>query len=61
MVRTVRAPAGAGYEGHSEGIVDTLNDLLNKAEAQPRGARKTEAADLHNCQMFKQSLVGEVK
>ena len=39
----------------------SLNDVLNKAEAQLCDARKTEAADLHNYQMFKQSLVGEVK
>jgi chromosome segregation ATPase len=28
------APAAANYEGHSGGIVDTLTDLLEKAEAQ---------------------------
>ena len=41
--------------------MDTLNDLLDRAEAQLDDARKTETADLHNYQMLKQSLVDEVK
>merc|ERR1712048_1340758 len=48
-------------EGHSGGIVDTLGDLLEKAQAQLDDARKTETADLHNFQMLKQSLVDEIK
>ena len=55
------APAASVSEGHSGGIVDTLNDLLDRAEAQLDDARKTETADLHNYQMLKQSLVDEVK
>ena len=43
------------------GIVDTLNDLLEKASSQLDDARKTETADLHNFQMLKQSLVDEIK
>ena len=41
--------------------MDTLNGLLDRAEAQLDDARKTETADLHNYQMLKQSLVDEVK
>merc|ERR1712048_613870 len=48
-------------EGHSGGIVDTLGDLLEKAQAQLDDARKTETADLHNFQMLRQSLVDEIK
>ena len=55
------APAASVYGGHGGGIVDTLNDLLDRAEAQLDDARKTETADLHNYQMLKQSLVDEVK
>ena len=55
------APAASVYEGHGGGIVDTLNGLLDRAEAQLDDARKTETADLHNYQMLKQSLVDEVK
>ena len=55
------APAASIYEGHSGGIVDTLNDLLEKASSQLDDARKTDTADLHNFQMQKQSLVDEIK
>ena len=55
------APAASVYGGHGGGIVDTLNDLLDRAEAQLDDARKTETADLHDYQMLKQSLVDEVK
>ena len=48
------APASSVYECHSRGIVDTLNDLFDKAEVQLDDARKTD-------QMLKQSLVDEVK
>ena len=45
------APAASVYGGHGGGIVDTLNDLLDRAEAQLDDARKTETADLHNYQI----------
>ena len=50
-----------GYAFVFGGIVDTLNDLLEKASSQLDDARKTETADLHNFQMLKQSLVDEIK
>ena len=37
------------------GIVNTRNDLLEKASAQLHDARKTKTADLHNFKMLKQS------
>ena len=55
------APASSVYECHSGGIVDTLDDLFDKAEVQLDDARKTETVDPHNYQMLKQSLVDEVK
>merc|ERR1719273_792800 len=55
------APAAATYEGHSSGIIDTLGDLLDKAEAQLADARKKETAALHNFEMLKQSLEDELK
>ena len=55
------APAASVYEGHSGGIVDTLNDLLEKASSQLDEAQKTETTDLNNFQLLKQSLVDEIK
>merc|ERR1719235_2596959 len=50
------APAAAVYEGHSDGIIGTLEGLTEKAEAQLDKARKTEATSVQNYQMLKQSL-----
>ena len=50
-----------GYAFVFEGIVDTPNDLWEKASSQLDVARKTDTADLHNFQMQKQSLVDEIK
>merc|ERR1719393_966406 len=55
------APAGAVYEGHSGGILDTLGDLMEKAQGQLDDARKKETTALHNFQMLKQSLEDEIK
>merc|ERR1719270_108183 len=57
----VGAPAAATYAGHSSGIIDTLGDLLDKAEAQLADARTKETASLHNFEMLKQSLEDELK
>merc|ERR1719379_57321 len=54
------APAAAVYEGHSDGIIGSLEDLLGKAEGQLEKARKDEQSSLHNYQMLKQSLTDEV-
>merc|ERR1719492_369204 len=55
------APAASVYESHSGGIVETLEGLLDKAEAQLDKARKTETAATHNFEMLKQSLEDEIK
>merc|ERR550537_1253803 len=57
----VNAPAAAVYEGHSGGIIATLEGLLEKAEAQLGTARKTETSNLHNYEIMKQALTDEVK
>merc|ERR1719271_366959 len=57
----VNAPAAAVYEGHSGGIIDTLESLLEKAEAQLDTARKTETSNLHNYEILKQSLTDSIK
>jgi len=57
----VGAPAAATYEGHSSGIIDTLGDLLDKAETQLADARNKETSALHNFEMLKQSLEDELK
>jgi len=55
------APDAAVYEGHSGGIIDTLEDLTAKAQGQLAEARKTETSSLHNFEMLKQSLVDQIK
>merc|ERR1719359_2534963 len=55
------APAASVYEGHSDGIVATLEGLTEKAEGQLDKARKTETSSLQNYQMLKQSLTDEIK
>merc|ERR1719393_476976 len=55
------APAAKVYEGHSGGIVDTLQGLLDKAEAQLDTATKKETNARHNFEMLKQSLTDEMK
>jgi len=55
------APAAAVYEGHSDGIIGTLEDLLEKAEGQLEKARKTEETSAHNFAMLEQSLTDEIE
>jgi len=50
------APAAAAYKSHSSGIVDTLEDLKEKAEEQLASLRKEEVNARHNYEMLKQSL-----
>jgi cell division protein FtsL len=54
------APDPAAYKAHSEGIIGTLEDLLEKAEAQLDTAQKTESANRQNYAMLKQSLEDEI-
>merc|ERR1719335_559765 len=57
----LNAPDAAVYEGHSGGIIQTLEGLLEKAEAQLDTARKTETSNLHNFEILKQALTDEIK
>merc|ERR1719321_850845 len=50
------APAADVYEGHGGGIIDTLNSMLEKAQAQLAEASKKEETALQNFEMLKQSL-----
>ena len=50
------APASAVYESHSANILDTLEDLKEKAEEQLSAVRKAESNAAHNFAMVKQSL-----
>ncbi|CAK0830759.1 unnamed protein product [Prorocentrum cordatum] len=54
------APSAAVYEGHSAGIVATLTDLLEKAQAQLQAAMGTETGNLHAFQQLKQSIEDEI-
>merc|ERR1719189_1082831 len=54
------APAGAVYAGQSAGIVDTLQDLAEKAESQLSDTRRKETAARHNYEMLRQSLNDEI-
>merc|ERR1719163_74401 len=49
-------PAAAVYEGHSGGIIDTLEGLLEKAKTSLETARAKEAENVQNFQMLKQGL-----
>jgi len=55
------APAAAVYKSHSGSIIDTLEDLAEKAEAELSDARKQETTALHNFEMLKQSLSDQIK
>merc|ERR1719408_18139 len=55
------APDPAAYKGHSDGIIGTLEDLLEKAETQLEAAQKTETSNKNNFEMLKQSLEDEMK
>merc|ERR1719420_2334449 len=55
------APDPAVYKSKSGGIVDVLNDLLEKAQAQLEDARKAEMNAQHNYDMLKQELDDSIK
>merc|ERR1719221_1311275 len=50
------APAADVYESHSGNIVETLQDLMEKAEAQLADARAKETTSAHEFESLKQSL-----
>jgi len=49
-------PAAAVYKSHSSGIIDVLEDMKEKAEAELKDLRNEETGSLHNYNMLKQSL-----
>merc|ERR1712194_603087 len=55
------APAAAVYKSQSGGIVDTIQDLLEKAEDQLADIRKTETKNTNNFGLLEQSLEDEIK
>merc|ERR1719440_2213438 len=55
------APDAAVYEGHSGGIIETLESLLEKATDQLDTARKTETSNIQTFQTLKQSLEDEIR
>merc|ERR1719443_625040 len=55
------APAAAVYEGKSGGIIETMQDLYEKAEAQLGEARATETKAVQAYQMLASSLKDEIK
>merc|ERR1719412_3445424 len=54
------APEAATYEGHSSGIIETLENLLEEAEGQLSEARKEETSSKNNYEMLKQSLEDDI-
>merc|ERR1719316_482739 len=55
------APAAQVYKNKSGGIIETMQDLYEKGEAQLEEARKTETKNLQAYQMLAQSLKDEIK
>merc|ERR1719313_1327443 len=55
------APAAAVYKGQSGGIIETMQDLFEKAESQLEEARNTEKKALQAYQMLAQGLKDEIK
>merc|ERR1719267_239825 len=54
------APDPAAYKTHSTSIVDVLEDLKEKAEAELSDLRKAETNTQHNFNMLKQSLEDQI-
>merc|ERR1719487_2798658 len=55
------APDPAAYKGQSGGIIDVMEDMLEKAEAQLAEARKKEMKTQFNYELLKQSLEDQIK
>merc|ERR1719174_1422053 len=56
-----QAPEAKAYESKSGNIVETLQNMLEKAESQLEDARKEETNNRHNFEMLKQSLTDEIR
>jgi len=55
------APASAAYESQSGGVLDTLQDLQDKAESQLSDLRQRETKSLQHFELIKQELQNEIK
>jgi len=55
------APSAAAYKGQSGGIVETMQDLYDKGEAQLEAARQAETKSLRAFEMLSQTLKDEIK
>jgi len=55
------APSAATYEGHSGGVVELLEDLLDKSQNQLDEAREAETKARHTYDLMKQSLSDRIK
>jgi hypothetical protein len=55
------APAAKAYESHSGSIVDTLEDMADKAKAMRNEGQKAEMTSKHNFEMLAQSLNDALK
>mmetsp|Transcript_101582 Transcript_101582/g.180121 ORF Transcript_101582/g.180121 Transcript_101582/m.180121 type:complete len:693 (-) Transcript_101582:90-2168(-) len=55
------APAGAVYESHSGGIVETLEGLYEKATSSLTDLQKKETSSQYNFEMLEQSLTDSIK
>mmetsp|Transcript_23027 Transcript_23027/g.62780 ORF Transcript_23027/g.62780 Transcript_23027/m.62780 type:complete len:711 (-) Transcript_23027:47-2179(-) len=58
---SLQAPEAAAYQGQSGSIIETLEDLLDKAKDQLDAARTKETSARHNFEMLAQSLNDEMK
>jgi len=56
----LEAPAAAVYKSHSGSIVDVIDDLKDKAEAELSDLRKAEMSAKHSFEMLKQSLTDSI-
>jgi len=55
------APAPAAFENQSGGVLDVLNDLLEKAQGELEKTRQQETSDIQNFEMLRNSLEDEIK
>merc|ERR1719297_302042 len=55
------APAADVYKSHSGNILETLQDLTEKAESQLADARNKETSNVNHFQMLKQSLEDSIR
>merc|ERR1719327_2640358 len=61
MSQMLGAPDPTVYKGHSGGIVDTLTDMKEKAEAQLSEERKAETKSKHAYEVLKVALTDAIK